>query len=84
LDEPLSKHIVEEIMKENDLCAREQVDVAMRRHLVILQVNFMIKLVMRRHVLSLFSGEHIEEVSVCLRDNFGKEFCHIGREGIRV
>jgi len=42
-------------VKETKLCAREWVDVAMRRHLVILQVNFMIKLVMRRHVLTLFS-----------------------------
>ena len=42
-------------MKENELCAREQVDMAMGRCLVILNVNFMIKLVMRRHVLSLFS-----------------------------
>jgi len=55
LDEPLSKHIIEEFTKQTKLCAREQVDVAMRMHLVILKVNFMVKLVMRRHVLSLFS-----------------------------
>jgi len=55
LDKPLAKHIVEEFTKETELCAREQVDVAMRRHLVILKVNFVIKLAMRRHVLSLFS-----------------------------
>jgi len=35
--------------------AIEQVDVAMRRHLVILKVNLMIKLMMRMHFLSLFS-----------------------------
>jgi len=55
LDEPLSKHIIEEFVEETKLCAREWVDVAMRRHLVILKVNFMVKLVMRQHVLSLFS-----------------------------
>jgi len=54
LNEPLAKHIVEEFAKETELCAREQVDVAMRRHLVILKVNLMVKLAMRRHVLSLF------------------------------
>jgi len=46
--------------------------VAMRRCLVILEVNFMIKLVMRGHVLSLFLREHIEKVLVGLRDDFGK------------
>src|SRR5882724_5864064 len=54
------------------LCARERVDVAMRRCLVILDVNFMVKLAMRRHVLSLFSREYIEKVPICLRDDFGK------------
>jgi len=34
-------------VKETELCSREWVDVAMRRHLVILEVNFMIKLTMR-------------------------------------
>jgi len=52
---PLPEHIIEEFMKETELCAREWVDVAMGRHLVILKVNFMVKLVMGRHVLSLFS-----------------------------
>jgi len=42
-------------MKEAELCAREQVDVAIWRHLIILEVNFMVKLMMRRYVLSLFS-----------------------------
>ena len=58
-------------MQETELCAREWVDVAMRRRLVILEVNFMVKLTMR-HVLSLFSSEHIEKVPVGLRDNFGE------------
>jgi len=53
----------------------------MRRHLVILEVNFMIKLVMRGHVLSLFLQEHIEKVLVGLRDDFGKELCLVGRKG---
>ena len=56
----------------------------MRRHLVILDVNFMVKFMMRRNVLSLFSGEHIEKVLVCLRDDFGEEFHLIGRKGLRV
>jgi len=55
LDEPLAKYIIKEFMKETKLCAREWVDMAMRRCLVILKVNLMIKLAMRRHVLSLFS-----------------------------
>jgi len=59
-------------VRETELCARERVDVAMRRCLVNLEVNFMIKLVMRGHVLSLFSQEHIEKVLVGLRDDFGK------------
>ena len=53
-DEPLAEHVIEEFTKEPELCARERVDVAMRRHLVILEVNLMIKLAMRGHVLSLF------------------------------
>jgi len=56
----------------------------MRRGLVILKVNFMFKLRMRRHFLSLFSGEHIEEVLIHLRDNFGEEFCLVSRKGLRV
>ena len=52
MDEPLAKHIVEEFMKETELCAREWVDVAMRC-LGILKMNFMIKIAMR-HVLGLF------------------------------
>src|SRR5467141_2999470 len=46
-DEPFAKHIIEELAKETELCAREQIDVAVRRGLVILEVNFMIKLTMR-------------------------------------
>jgi len=72
-DEPLAKHVVEEFVKEIELCAREWVDVAMGRCLVFLGVNFMIKLAMRGHVLSLFSQEHIKKVLVGLRDDFGKE-----------
>jgi len=34
--------------------------------------DFMVKLTMRRHVLTLFSGEHIEKVLVHLGDDFGK------------
>src|SRR5882724_9732130 len=83
-DEPLAEHVVEEFMKETELCARERVDVAMRGCLVILEVNFMIKLAMRGHVLSLFSQEHIEKVIVGLRDNFGEELCLISRKGLRV
>jgi len=52
---PLAEHVVEEFAQETELCSREWVDVAMRRCLVILKVNFMIKLAMRGHVLSLFS-----------------------------
>jgi len=55
LDESLAEHVVEGFMQETELCAREQVDVAMGSCLVILKVNFIVKLVMRRHVLSLFS-----------------------------
>jgi len=55
LDEPLAKHIIKEFVEEAKLCAREWVNVAMRGHLVILKVNFMVKITMRRHVLSLFS-----------------------------
>jgi len=71
-------------VKETELCAREQVDVAMRRHLIILEVNFRVKLVVRRHVLSLLSREHIEKVLVGLRDNFGEELCLVGRKGLIV
>ena len=83
-DEPISEHVIEEFVKEAELCAREQVDVAMRRHLVILDVNFMVKFAMRGHVLSLFSLEHIEKVLVCLRDDFGEEFCLVSGKGLRV
>src|SRR5882724_5542539 len=83
-DEPLAKHVIKEFMKEAELCAREWVDVAMRRCLVILEVNFMIKLAMRGHVLSLFSQEHIKKVLVGLRDDFGELLCLIGKEGLRV
>jgi len=55
LDEPLAEHVIEEFMQETELCAREWVDVALRRQLVILKVNVMVKFMMRRHVLSLFS-----------------------------
>jgi len=79
-DEPLAEHVIEEFVKEAELCAREWVDVAMRRHLVILEVNLMIKCTMRRNVLSLFSREYIEKVIVGLRDDFGEElFSSVGR-----
>ena len=71
-------------MKEAKLSSREWVDVAVWRGLVILKVNFMVKLAMRRHVLSLFLREHIEEVLVHLGDNFGEEFGLIGGQGLRV
>jgi len=70
-DEPLAEHVIEEFAKETELCAREWVVVAVRRHLVILEVNLMIKIVMGRHVISLFSREHIKKVLVCLRDDLG-------------
>src|SRR5882672_2824796 len=72
LDEPFAKHIVEELAKETELCARERIDVAVQRCLIILEVNFMIKLAMRRHVLSLFPREHIEEILIHLRDDLGE------------
>jgi len=49
-----------------------------------LEVNFMIKLAMRRHVLSLFPREHIEKVLVHLWDNFGEEFGLIGGQWLQV
>jgi len=55
LDEPFTEHVIEEFVKETKLCAREWVDVAVGRCLVILDMNFVIKLAMRRHVLHLFS-----------------------------
>ena len=60
MDEPFAKHIIEELAKETELRAREWIDMAVWRCLLILEVNFMIKLAMRRHVLSLFPREHIE------------------------
>ena len=36
LDEPLAEHVIEEFTKDSKLCAREQVDVAMRRHILSL------------------------------------------------
>ena len=84
LYEPLAEHILEEFAQETELCAREWVDVAMGRCLVILKVNFVIKLMMRRHVLSLFSLEHITEILVCLGDDFGEKIHLIGRKGLRV
>src|SRR5882724_13153681 len=81
-DEPLAEHVVKEFVKETKLCARERVDVAMRRYLVILEVNLMIKCMMGRHVLSLFSREHIEKVIVGLRDDFGKELRLVSRKGL--
>ena len=83
-DESFAKHVIEEFAKEAKLCAREWIDVAMWRCLVILEVNFMVKLAMRRHVLSLFLREHIKEVLVHLGHNLGKEFALIGREWLRV
>jgi len=55
LDESFAKHIIKKFSKETELCAREQVDVAMRGIWSFLKVNFIVKLVMRRHFLSLFS-----------------------------
>src|SRR5882672_3956051 len=81
-DEPFAKHVVEEFVKETELGAREQIDVAVRRCLVILEVNFMIKLAMRRHVLSLFPREHIKEILIHSGDNFGEEFGLISRQGL--
>jgi len=46
-------------MQETELCAREQVDVAMRRHLVILKVNLMIKLVTK----GMFLASSLENTS---------------------
>src|SRR5882724_1120571 len=83
-DEPLAKHVVKEFAKETKLRARERVDVAMGRRLVILEVNFMIKLAMRGHVLSLFSQEHIKKVLVGLRDDFEEELCLVSGKGLRV
>src|SRR5882672_9577164 len=82
--EPFAKHIVEELAKETELSARERVDVAMRRCLVILEVNFVIKLAMRRHVISLIPGEHIKEILIHLGDDLGEEFGLIGGQGLRV
>ena len=83
MDEPSAKNIIK-VMKEAKFGAREWVDVAVWRCLVILKVNFMIKLVMRRHVLNLFPREHIEKVLVHLRDDFGEEFGLISGQGLRV
>jgi len=44
----------------------------------------MIKLAMRRHVLSLFPREHIEEILIHLRDDLGEEFGLISGQGLRV
>jgi len=67
LDETLAKHFIKEFAKETKLCAREWVDVAMRRH-----------------VPSLFSSEHIENVLIHLRGDFGEEFHLVSRKGLRV
>ena len=56
----------------------------MRRRLVILKVNFMVKIAMRRNVLSLFSREHIEKVLVHFGDDFGEQFCLVSRKGLSV
>jgi|SRR5882724_7506380 len=39
---------------------------------------------MRRHVLSLFSWEHIKKVLICLRDHIGEDFCLVSRKRLRV
>src|SRR5882672_9696512 len=83
-DEPFAKHIIEELMKETKLCAREWVDMTVRRCLVILKVNFMIKLMMRRHVLSLFPREHIKEILIHLGDDLGEYFGLISGQRLRV
>ena len=57
---------------------------AVRRCLVILEINLVIKPVMRGHVLSLFLREHIEEVLVHLGDDFGEEFGLISWQGLQV
>ena len=56
MDKPLAEHVVEELMQEAKFHAREQIDVTVWWCLVILKVNLMIKLVMRRHVLLLWEG----------------------------
>src|SRR5882672_3158469 len=71
-------------MKEAKFSAQEWVNVTVSRCLVILKVNLMIKLTMRRHVLSLFSREHIKEVLVHLGDDFGEEFSLVSGQGLRV
>src|SRR5882724_5616266 len=54
-DETFAEHIIQEFPNETKLCAREWIDMAVRGSLIILKVNFMVKLTMRRHVLSLFT-----------------------------
>src|SRR5882672_9510148 len=49
-DEPFAKHVIEELLKEAELGAREWIDVTVWRCLIILEVNFMVKLAMRRNV----------------------------------
>src|SRR5882672_8939423 len=49
-DESFAKHVIEELAKETKLGSREWIDVAVRRCLVIIELNFMIKLAMRRHI----------------------------------
>jgi len=57
------QHVIEEFAKETELCAREWVDVAMRRYLVILEREFMIKARDEGTCSrSLFSQEHMEKV----------------------
>src|SRR5882672_1465044 len=46
--------------------------------------DFMIKLTMRRHVLSLFPREHIEEILIHFGDYFGEEFSLIHGQRLRV
>jgi len=58
LDEPLAEHVIEEFMQETKLCAREWVYVAMRRHLVIFKVIFMIKLTTRSMFLASSMRTH--------------------------
>jgi len=58
-------------MKETKLCAREWVDMTAEVS-VILEVNFMIKLVMRSMFLSLFPRKNIKEILIHLGDDLVK------------
>jgi len=57
LDEPLAKHVIEEFAKERALCQRVG-RYGFGRCLVILDVNFMVKLAMRSMFLASFLRTH--------------------------